>query len=135
MSLLDTIEALHAELDAHPEAHDTRLILADALEEAGGAWAALSPGYRALAAMRLWPQLEHGTWAYFSGIECSFRDEVPECHRLPADWFSADSPENYYWTDDFSTRQASEDRAALAFSRLPAARRAELLAPVSEAAP
>lgn len=31
----DAIEGLHAELDAHPDWHDGRLILADALRDAG----------------------------------------------------------------------------------------------------
>jgi hypothetical protein len=36
VSILDTIAALNLELDAHPDAHDTRGLLADALEDAGG---------------------------------------------------------------------------------------------------
>jgi hypothetical protein len=131
MSLLATIDALHAELDANPEAHDTRGILADALEDMGGEWAVLAPGYRALAALQ-----------YFPGRDCGPRDEPKpdarwtygrsaaeqyEPHeKLPDDWHRL-LRRNDFWAY-FPSRREADDQVAKAFSLLPAERQQVLLA-------
>lgn len=140
MSILATIDALHAELDAHPDAHDTRRLLGDALEEAGDERA---EGYRALGVLRkrVAPSLStkplvcHG---FTNPTNESLG--LPELRRtgLPQDWWDLmESPlwsrtENPAWAW-YATRREAEDAAALAFAQLPESRRRELLATSLEA--
>lgn len=106
----------HAILDANPADHFTRLVFADWLQERDDPRA---EGMRALGVLRRMP------W-YFSGSrDWGWWDEQyggRENH--PDSWI----PDNWYFGVTIgASRREAENLAALAFSRLPAARRAELL--------
>lgn len=114
-----------AALDADPSDHTTRLVFADWLEEQGDARA---EGYRALGRLGLYVSRNtEGKWAWF-------------CVALggpampPRDWYALiaggnplASPALHRHSKAFATRREAENAAALAFARLPALRRAELL--------
>lgn len=128
MSLLATIDVLHAELDKFPGAHNTRLILADALEEAGGEWAKMAAGYRALAVNRLHAirvqatALSSGTWSYYMHDPTYRSPHWP--NGLPSDWSEKVGRGHVH-----PTRRLADDFIALMFAALPASRQAELLNP------
>ena len=118
--------AFQAHLDLHPDDHTCRLVFADWLEERGDPRA---PGYRALGINK-----RYLTWrddpCWIDG-KCG---DTPMA--LPSDWFcklrakdrTRGSP---YWPAKRLNlkRREVEDATALAFFRLPASRRAELLNP------
>jgi uncharacterized protein (TIGR02996 family) len=109
-------------------------------------------GYRALGVLVLYPWFDAtaypwdyrgygdnlscpGCWSfwYSPSPEPGPGDEADRSY-LPMDWF-AELPPTFRYDDgagvhseDFWTRREAEDAAALAFAKLPAARRAELLA-------
>ena len=121
---MTTEDDFQRHLDAHPDDHHTRLVLADFLQERGDARA---EGYRALGMLRKQPgEKEYTSWlcdwagdAYWS--ECA--DALPEdWHRL----FHKHARQSYVG-HRYANRRDAEDAAALAFAQLPAARRAELL--------
>ena len=134
-----TVELLHARLDAmgrDPCDHALRLVLADALDEAGDPRAA---GYRALGLHGLYThtrapvELKHWTW-----FSLDYRGDD---RTLPRDWFNLLPGGHCRHTDetdvtatcggiwrDYDTRREAEDAAADAFIRLPADRQNELLA-------
>lgn len=132
--MLTTEDDFQAMLDADPTDHGTRLVFADWLQERDDPRA---EGYRALGAMRCHADALHDlrndpvytAWGWY----ISARD-VGGCGIIPSCWFGAIAsfgkariqrppmPAVY-----FRSRRAAEDAAALAFARLPAARRAELL--------
>ena len=119
-------------LDADPTDWQTRLVLADWLDERGDP---RGPGYRALAGRRWRPyQPNRGGYWTVGDYRANDRNDVSD---LPADWFL------YVWsatpsTDRtqaalgrwiaINTRREAEDAAARAFAELSAERRAELLA-------
>lgn len=128
---MTTEDDFQAALDAHPEDWQTRLVFADWLEERDDPRA---EGYRALGELRIHTLCNnlYPTWWNRSAEESS--------GSLPADWFAQIveagayhelrcrmGTTQYVWVD-FEARRAAEDAAALAFARLPAARRVELLA-------
>ncbi len=133
-------EAFQAALDADPNDHTTRLVLADWLQERGDPRA---DGYRALGALRLQPchldaecfTPEHPAARTPEFLDkfwwCNAKDARYERFRLPKDWY-----QRLKWpqrTDrKYATRRDAEDDAALAFSKLPRKRRAELLAGKAE---
>ena len=129
-------DVFQAALDAGPNEHTTRLVLADWLQERGDPRA---EGYRALGVLRLQPChldaecftpenpaarteefLDKFWW-------CNADDARYERFRLPPDWYKG-----LKWPGSsdrkYVTRRHAEDDAALAFARLPRKRRAELLA-------
>lgn len=130
-------------LDAHPDDHHTRLVFADWLEEHGDPRA---EGYRVLGALRRWPfrwrnppdKKKVFRWLFHNGTGTYQDRPIPDEHRLPQDWIDAISgkklrqPLIICW--DIGTggtpapRSMMEDAAALAFAKLPAKRRATLLA-------
>jgi uncharacterized protein (TIGR02996 family) len=122
----------HAALDAHPDHHELRLRFADWLELQGDPRA---EGYRALGLLRLYPCPPRGYdpgCPYWIRDPSRYRDYAH--HALCVDWFALlDVKGTEYdcapmWSNDTgATRRGLEDAAALAFSRLPADRRAELL--------
>lgn len=124
----------HAALDANPEDHGVRLVLADWLQDRDDARA---EGYRALVAIGFRPVEVSGiSWLGTMRIESLFRNREPfdtYTYRpclLPDDWFEAVAGEKTtsgYWME-FDTRREAEDAAAIGFAKLPAKRRAELLA-------
>jgi uncharacterized protein (TIGR02996 family) len=135
-----------AALDARPDDWQTRLVFADFLADRGDPRA---DGYRALGTLRKrafvcgFDNKAKTAWkgaAWFGRNLAS--DE--EAYDLPQDWFDAINDlgehETYkprYETDDaeHADRRAVEDAAARAFGKLPAPRRAELLASVPLAEP
>lgn len=141
MSLLATISALHATLDKTPDDHHARLLLGDALEEAGGEWAVRADGYRALGSI--------GRYAYCGNSEsfavANYRIDgedhtdalgLPDRSDLPEDWFSAITTAlpigrvmdgKYGSWLCYASRREAEGDAAKAFAKLPAERQAELL--------
>ena len=133
---MTTEDDFQAMLDACPDDHVTRLILADWLQERGDPRA---EGYRALGVRRLFPCLQE--WPEDVKVPVSFcfasprgclvknsRTDDIRKHILPQDWFNQIDGHGLYWTADYASRREAEDAAALAFATLPAARRAELLA-------
>lgn len=135
---MTTEEDFHRALDANPEAHHTRLVFADWLQERGDPRA---EGYRALGQLGANASNSRGTGTQFRWepeMECCWfcagtvetvTDDRIRANFLPADWFtrmSRPGPESTR-TDWHTSRRAAEDAAALAFAMLPAVRRAELL--------
>jgi uncharacterized protein (TIGR02996 family) len=131
---LTTEDDFQQKLDEHPNDWQTRLVFADWLEEHGDPRA---EGYRALGACRYVlcdyypgkrPQyLPHQR----SSIFCEEGGIGKDCdYRLPSDWYKKLLRRGYKSTDTcipFENRRAAEDAAALAFTKLSAKRRAELL--------
>lgn len=121
-----TEDDFHAALDARPDDHITRLVFADWLDERDDPRAA---GYRALGARRRRPchvpsreRFAGGGWHW--GGQSAQRPYA----NLGEAWFIQLMADVYEGAQiDFGSRRAAEDAAALAFARLPAERRAELL--------
>ena len=123
-------------LDAEPDAWQTRLVFADWLDEHGDPRA---EGYRALGVLRRWPTHEYRDEKGASNC-CPYwahTNSIPICEsiELPLDWFrllEVDGKSDLFapaWVNRTdATRRELEDAAAVAFARLPSARRAELLA-------
>ncbi len=126
---MTTEEDFQRALDANPEDHHTRLVFADWLQERDDPRA---EGYRVLGLLRLYPiddrvSTESG-WRPIAETPWGWRDERyrPFPHAcLPREW--TDSGE---WRFCFPTRRAAEDAAATLITKLPAEKRAELLAGV-----
>lgn len=123
-------------LDLHPDDHHTRLVFADWLEERGDERAA---GYRALGTGEWYPSvhLKHSTWGGMDHPAVSYSEWYMANRKwlLPKDWFRLMPYNNQTdWQDGqrpiwkrSDTRQQAEDRAALAFARLPIEHQQELL--------
>lgn len=137
---MTTEDDFQAALDANPDDWQTRLVLADFLQEQGDPRA---EGYRALAAGRLHP----GTWDGHRGpdgsqeILAAFYCVPPSADgaskqviardELPRDWFNLIEKlpvDIYTRLRSRLTRRDMEDAAAVAFAALGAERRAQLLA-------
>lgn len=118
-------------LEEHPDDTLTRLVFADWLQDRGDERA---EGMRALVAGEHLPDCHAGEWFYgrWSNTnrelwKTSFRS-VYKC-LLPDDWWEwsqATLSTMRYWKF-WQTRQEAENAACVAFARLPASRRAELL--------
>jgi uncharacterized protein (TIGR02996 family) len=129
---MTTEEDFQRALDREPDDWQTRLVFADWLQEHGDPRA---EGYRALGLIARWPvsgKMPDGT-RYVLGNSDRARPKARKWKAciIPADWFALlvhprealpDLPWNYY-----TSRREAEDAAALAFAKLPAERRAELL--------
>lgn len=128
---MTTEDDFQAALDAHPDDWQTRLVFADWLDERGDPRAA---GYRALGVLRRRPQFDTApdVYWYFANDRTDRHQYADPLHErralIPTDWFRLAAPGRDFWTSGFDTRRAAEDAAAEAFARLPASRRAELLA-------
>ena len=109
-----------------PQDWQTRLVYADWLQERGDPRA---DGYRALGVLRKWPhkcQGQRDDWYWLTRVSGQRGHPI-----LPDDWFAVLSDgADVYWPEghDKIPRREAEDAAALAFAKLPAARRRELLA-------
>lgn len=125
-----------AALDKDPSDWQTRLVLADWLQDRGDVRA---EGYRALGINRRFPDgLKVGgnkTIWWWSHWREDDRLQESNNWRLPKEWCELmevrDASPPYYpiaSTKHKNSRRELEDAAALGFSKLPAARRAELLA-------
>lgn len=142
---MTTEDDFQAALDANPEDWQTRLVFADWLQERGDPRA---EGYRALGVSRRRPYVggfdntETGRWLGAGWFGCEGK-LAEDAYTLPEDWFRAikgfgkDLMYRPRYVGKFKTpnRRTIEDAAALAFARLPAARRAELLAAPPPAKP
>ncbi len=130
-------------LDEHPDDWQTRLVFADWLQERGDVRA---EGYRALGVLRLWPYRWRNPpeerayrWLFHNGDGNESGRPIPKCHVLPKDWLNKTAgrkPKEYLAllmeydiaAEVPAPRQVLEDAVAVAFAKLPAKRRAELLA-------
>lgn len=135
-------DEFQAHLDDHPDDHAARMIFADWLDEQGDL---RGPGYRWMGANWKMAKTNHHIWWISRESHTSDGTEGEEWKRLPDDWFYLipkidrdgtfpDQDESKFWRFARS-RQRLEDAAALAFSRLPASRQAELLTPASASQP
>lgn len=116
-------DAFQAHLDQHPDDHTARLVFADWLQERDDPRA---EGYRALGVLRKLPDRGAGRplakWWWF------WTNARRRCHELPDDWWRQwRLLVNGNMNDKTHTRRYIDNAAALAFSKLPAERRAELL--------
>lgn len=114
-------------LDAHPHDWQTRLVFADWLQEHNDPRA---DGYRALGKLNHVPlRTDKEQWVLGRDDNRGANPFLDDRRcTLPADWFLGLAvKEDHFWVF-FPTRRSIEDAAALAFAKLPAARRAELLA-------
>ncbi len=128
----------HKELDAEADDWQTRLVLADFLDDRGDPRAA---GYRAIAVQRRYP-LQGAyrgkvAWWWHSYL----RANTSDFHNVvPHDWFAllpTGEGTAQFWPvfnemGRVRTRRECEDALALAFAKLPAIRQAELLASPAE---
>lgn len=148
---MTTEDDFQAVLDRDPDDAHTRLVFADWLDERGDP---RGPGHRALGVLRLKPMISSGgksqrglqneVHGFTTNLNPSSRCDgtfwpVYRPSALPDDWYQLLRPaevlpawDSIYWTHLYSRREA-ENAAALVFARLPAARRAELLATEPEA--
>lgn len=119
-------------LDENPDDWQTRLVFADWLQERDDPRA---EGYRALGALNKFARRQPITSSAF-GFTHPGNDRVAELRMesatLPSDWWSAaweatPTYERNLWWFNRHSRCGAEDAAALAFAKLPASRRAELL--------
>lgn len=114
---MTTEDDFQAALDADPNDWQTRLVLADWLDDRGDP---RGPGYRALGANQIRPvnvpKRFRPRWLFLCG---SLR--LPGGQWVPHDWFAL------LHGVPARRRRDIENVAASAFPRLPAARRAELL--------
>jgi uncharacterized protein (TIGR02996 family) len=113
-------------LDAHPDDNTTRGVLADWLQERGDERA---EGYRALGVLGRIPlRTDAGQWSWWT--DWSDPAEWSELHALPEHWHRLFHRYELgsYATVRHDRRREAEDAAAIAFAKLPAPRRAELLA-------
>jgi uncharacterized protein (TIGR02996 family) len=129
---MTTEDDFQAALDADPTDWQTRLVLADWLDERGDPRA---EGYRALGLLRKRPRMEwyehgvkrakmrHWVWRKFL-TSATIPDLNYDC--LNGDW--RDLIPDINEINSYRTRREAEDAAARAFAKLPAARRTELLA-------
>lgn len=119
---MTTEDDFQRQLDEHPEDYQTRVVLADWLEEHGDPRA---EWYRALGAKTRIPDVLGSFW-YYHNAENASPDTYMAC-TLAVDWFEATAPGRINWTPGYASRREAEDAAALAFAKLPTERRAELL--------
>jgi uncharacterized protein (TIGR02996 family) len=139
---MTTEDDFQRQLDACPDDAQMRLVFADWLQERGDE---RSEGYRALGANRLYAIMpgERGWGVWYNDSQYTLPVEDAPL-RLPEDWFGcveslirAATDEGTlsigyaegvpgYW-QGFNARFLAENAAALAFARLPAERRRQLL--------
>jgi uncharacterized protein (TIGR02996 family) len=140
---MTTEDDFQAALDAATDDWQTRLVFADWLQDRSDP---RSDGYRVLGSLRLRPTFDRtsnpwskpsrplrGCWSWWIGT----RAVDLTASVLVRDWFEAIETADHYKpstgvvneeSKDWYKRRQAEDAAALAFLRLPAERRAELLA-------
>ena len=137
---MTTEHDFQAALNANPQDWQTRLVFADWLQERGDPRA---EGYAALGRPGCRPTgytvkdtatldaNEAAFWCYWTEPYASPPFRLNDLDWLPLDWFRA-IPQLPEETERYNrrrkTRRELDDAAALAFAKLPAARRAELLA-------
>lgn len=113
---LDTEDALQKHLDAHPDDHTARLVLADLLDERGDERAA---GYRALGRLMLHPTTYNCTDT--PGVNFYWCNRGSEHFVLPVCWFASlpHVPRLYTMSEwpaaEPNTRKSVEDAAAIAY--------------------
>lgn|GEM_PF-1384495 len=140
---MTTEDDFQSALDANPDDWQTRLVFADWLEERGDRRA---EGMRALGMLRLWPYRWRYSpdpagvyrWLFHNGKGTDSGKSIPRCHVLPQDWLNKSAKRKL--TDymvliidwdigvELASRLEMENVVVLAFAKLPAKRRRELLA-------
>jgi uncharacterized protein (TIGR02996 family) len=134
---MTTEDDFQRQLDLNPDDWQTRLVFADFLQERGDPRA---DGYRALAVLGVHPHTDgNNGWCHTANYHNRGpRPSYGHC-ALPPCWYDAISPapsrNDRSWREGWESRRKAEDAAALAFARLPADRRAELLAGTTEGVP
>jgi uncharacterized protein (TIGR02996 family) len=133
-----TEDDFQSALDENPDDWQTRLVFADWLQDRGDPRA---DGYRALAAKHFCPlrvvEGERFTWTV--GADDNVHHNNHPLHgraMVPRAWYEHAKPptrkvfdwESGMWWAYFRTRRECEEALVLAFPKLPAKRRAELLA-------
>ncbi len=119
-------------LDQHPDDHQTRMVLADFLQENNDPRA---NGYRALGKLRKHALDESPNWGHQythdqNNTKYLNGEEMYKDHQIPKDWLDITPKvhlrDNSYWRVEDS-RKALEDRLAHSFNKLPPERQHELL--------
>lgn len=119
--------AFQDHLDAHPDDWFARTVFADWLDENGDPRA---EGYRAMGLWRLVPDVDYRViYCYRPGLMFPLWANRAVGWLLPEDWYQP----ALRWNSDIrivahEPRRDQEDKVALAFARLPAGRRQELIA-------
>ncbi len=136
MSIIATIDVLPRELDKHPRAYQTRLILADAYEEVAGVFAKMALGYRALAIGERYPRLILG-WHHnpemvsIKGYSWAYSDRKHPHAVLSHEWMTWKLLDGKALCGEvFPTRREAEDAAAKVFAGLGVKQQTELLVPL-----
>ncbi len=123
-----TEEDFQKYLDAYPTHHDMRMRFGEWLSgDARG------EGYRALGQWKRQPDRQdrypkpiwHYTWTRWPAWLKDDYQRFPMC--MPWEWWDLYRQDTDHLMGHFFSRQESEDKMALAFTRLPLTRRAELL--------
>jgi hypothetical protein len=116
-------ECAQRHLDAHPDDHGARRLLGEWLTACGDE---RGEGLCALAACKKWCRFwkVNQGWCWLRDVTAWDRAEF-EHTELGGNWYDAGIETVVHQL--FGTRQAAEDAASLAFTRLPAERRAQLL--------
>lgn len=137
---MTTEDDFHTALDATPANWQTRLVLADWLQERDDPRA---EGYRALGVQRAFPvhlEMEgdagrpSGNWFFILGTRANNSDRARARYAtcfLSDDWFAelpAVHVNDMRWWRYYATRRDAEEAAVAAFARLTTERRSELLA-------
>ena len=127
---MTTEDDFQRQLDADPNDHFSRGVLADWLEERDDRRAA---GYRCLSAMRRRPHVCSVGITFHNGTG-SCDGDLSEEESLPQDWIDAMVGEFAVFSNSTKKlkRRQVEDDAAIAFLKLPPERQAELLAGATE---
>ncbi len=142
---MTTEDDFQGALDANPDDHQTRLVFADWLQERDDPRA---EGYRALGANRLYPlqdlrdNVTHN-WYYHcgkAGVMTHHAAIATVANLLPVDWIALVEPTyntrgDVLWVGYSTERRVVEEAIVAAFGKLPAARRAAVLAGALDADP
>lgn len=133
---MTTEDDFQSQLDADPANHWLRFVFAEWLSDHDDERA---EGYAALSVRRLYaadaeyPTVNGGPRWLSKSQTCWFRQESAAEDRwcLPPDWFDALAFRSVSgpWSNFYPDARTAEDAAALAFRKLPEARRLELLSP------
>lgn len=132
---MTTEDDFQSKLDADPTDWQTRLVLADYLDERDDRRAA---GYRALGQLRLrpysWVSALKGNpskvvFGFHNGhgVEFGTKIRLGLLTALPAPWFERCEPNGAYWRYDRVGRRSLEDDVTRAFHRLRADVQARIL--------
>jgi uncharacterized protein (TIGR02996 family) len=127
---MTTEDDFQAALDANPDDHNTRLVFADWLQDRDDpraeAYRALGLLQRRPGCWRAYDSRTYALWCWRAGSGTTSEAE----ELLPDDWYALLARHEHQpaCAAEWRTRREAEEDAITAFAKLPAARRAELLA-------